>query len=220
MCNILIASFKNIEVEVKKFANKWKSRKSCVLDVCTKAKIKNILSGLAYDMNQLMMLNDKYNKLLEALHSFGMKMISCGSIKRIRSELQSSAQVWSMLNNFMEQRDCIGSKNWINFDIKSIDQLCLRWQHEIENLDETQQCSNAIFHVTKELKLLRKSTLTLKFCLGESFREDHWSELLQGKMKLPRNIRFENLHCYHFLNNIEILSLPSTLDYVRSLHAR
>lgn len=51
-------------------------------------------------------------------------------------------------------------------------------------------------------------------------KEDHWIELLQGKLKLPREVTKENVKVEHFLSKIDILIEPSTLPFVKNLQSR
>lgn len=50
--------------------------------------------------------------------------------------------------------------------------------------------------------------------------QDHWTELLQGKLQLSKDIRVEKLRVEHFLSRLDILMEPATLSFVKSLQAR
>lgn len=60
----------------------------------------------------------------------------------------------------------------------------------------------------------------LKFCRGDPFGEEHWTELLTGKLKLPREVKLVNLKLAHFLRALPILAEPATVAYVKQLQAR
>jgi len=50
--------------------------------------------------------------------------------------------------------------------------------------------------------------------------QDHWTELLQGKLRLPATVRLENLTAGHFLLVLDRLSDPSMVQFVKHLQSR
>ena len=77
-------------------------------------------------------------------------------------------------------------------------------------------------HIISTVDRIKKSIPALKYCRGEPFKEDHWTELLQGKLKLDREVRRENVKVEHFIRPdvLEILMEPTTLSFVKNLNAR
>jgi hypothetical protein len=75
-------------------------------------------------------------------------------------------------------------------------------------------------YVMDEVDNIKHAMPALKFCRGEPFGEDHWAELLQGKLKLGRDVKLVNLKVAHFLKALNVLSEPATVNYVKQLQAR
>ena len=75
-------------------------------------------------------------------------------------------------------------------------------------------------HILTYIDKIKKSIPSLKYCRGEPFKEDHWTELLQGKLNLGRQVNRENVNVGHFMSRLDILSEPATLSYVKNLQAR
>jgi dynein heavy chain 2 len=75
-------------------------------------------------------------------------------------------------------------------------------------------------HIIGTVDKIKKSIPALKYCRGEPFKEDHWTELLQGKLKMPHTVRRENVLVQHFLDKLDILMEPGTLSFVKNLQAR
>jgi dynein heavy chain 2 len=75
-------------------------------------------------------------------------------------------------------------------------------------------------HLTDQLEDIKHAMPALKYCRGDPFKEDHWTELLQGKLRLPSNVRLENLTCGHFLLALDRLADPSMVSFVKHLQSR
>lgn len=75
-------------------------------------------------------------------------------------------------------------------------------------------------YIGDKCETIKKAMPSLKFCRGEPFGEDHWCELLQGKLKLNKDVKLVNLKVEHFLLSLHILSEPTTVLYVKQLQAR
>jgi hypothetical protein len=44
-------------------------------------------------------------------------------------------------------------------------------------------------HIISTVEKMKKSIPALKYCQGEPFKEDHWTELLQGRLQLAKEVR-------------------------------
>ena len=44
-------------------------------------------------------------------------------------------------------------------------------------------------HIITTVEKIKKSIPALKYCQGEPFKEDHWTELLQGKLQVGKKRR-------------------------------
>jgi dynein heavy chain 2 len=75
-------------------------------------------------------------------------------------------------------------------------------------------------HIISTVEKIKKCIPALKYCQGEPFKEDHWTELLQGRLQLAKEVKRENVKVEHFLSRLDILMEPSTLSFVKNLQAR
>ena len=75
-------------------------------------------------------------------------------------------------------------------------------------------------YLAEQVDAIKHAMPALKFCRGEPFGEEHWAELLQGKLKLGRGVTLANLKVRHFLDSLPTLSDPTTVTYVKQLQAR
>jgi dynein heavy chain 2 len=75
-------------------------------------------------------------------------------------------------------------------------------------------------YLAEQVESVKHAMPALKFCRGEPFGEEHWAELLQGKLKLGRDVKLANLKVSHFLKALPTLADPATVTYVKQLQAR
>lgn len=207
---------------IEDFGNSWKSIFPANIEDWTRIRIDHVLSSLKSTLDNFNTLKLECNKLTKCYKSYELNAPVLDNIGDLESELEISNKVWLMVHKYMLQYEEICSKNWIQFreNIFDLDDFCKRWGNTVGDLNEKEQLNGAIVYLKKELEMLEKSLPSIKFCVGEPFREDHWGELLQGKLNLPRNLRLENLLCSHFMNSLKILSDPSMFDFLKSLYNR
>lgn len=191
---------------------------------------------------------------------------------KTKKDLYLFTKGWNYILDFCQDlMNVFGSMSWIQFRknnsptnnanatrcFSELENFCDKWNdeqqqqqkqpHEISSLSFTEKKEHEQNHyvVVKDMLIkIQKAIPSLKYCLGEAFREHHWTELLQNTLQMANSIRLENLHCFHFLigskkNNEEratansyysdnrdmmsvlnILGHSKTLVFVKELHIR
>jgi len=192
------------------------------LKVLTRGSIERKLLSFRKASEEFQVLSKESEIIVRSSQSLCMKLPTFSEIGEIGTIFKGSCEIWSIFQKYFSHLDSIGSESWITFrkNINRIDNFCSEWEEKIKSLDYVEACKDVIVYLNGELQMLKDALPTIKHCYGDSFREDHWEELLQGKMGVSSEIRIESLFCYHFLQNLKILSDPDIFDFARELSNR
>jgi hypothetical protein len=115
----------------------------------------------------------------------------------------------------------MSDEDWINFtNIYQLQDFATKWAEKVKASFTRGSYDSVVEYIITNADRIKKSIPALKYCKSEAFKEDHWTELLQGKLQLPKDLRVEKLKVEHFLLKLDILMEPTTLTYVKNLQAR
>lgn len=159
--------------------------------------------------NEIFLLYDKY------------KVFNINSIPDF-SEFISLNQVVQKFNEFTKDLDSISSTLWINLrtELRILDEFEKKWQSRLLKLSKGNRYVFVLTHLNNELKSMRTLAPVLKYCVGDLFKDEHWAELLQGKMKLSPGVRVENLTYHHFFYARSFFSDTDNAQYLKNLCLR
>lgn len=139
-------------------------------------------------------------------------------------DINSTTKSWDMLKEYYNEYKAISDQDWLTFstNVYVLQDFSTKWNdilkaNYVKGSSSYDNISDYIFTTIDKIK---KSIPSLKYCRGEPFKEDHWAELLQGKLQLARDVHRENLKVEHFLSRLDILMEPATLAFVKNLSSR
>eukprot|EP01035_Chromulina_nebulosa_P017590 gene17590-23160_t len=213
----------SLNESITKFKARWLQLKPSADGMNFEYKvIQKIFNQLDDWKNQFSGLENQSVQLTESCAMFGMTKPRFEGLDVLSDDISSTCQSWDMLKDYFTEFNSISSQDWIAFSVNvyTLQDFAMKWSDLIKqsfNKNGSSQVSDYIYETVDKIK---KSIPVLKYCRGEAFKEDHWTELLQGKLKLPSEINKENVKVDHFLLKLDILIDPSTLTYVKNLQTR
>ncbi len=211
-----------LNVNIDKFGSRWKQLKPTDVKTWEKSEIERVFTALEDWQNQFNQLQEQAEILSRNCVTFAMPKPRFDGLDDLLDDFGSTSQSWDMLKEFYKELDAMADQDWLTFstNVYVLLDFAQKW---LDNLKEklAQGTFDAVTeHIVTYSERMKKSTPALKYCRGEPFKEDHWTELLQGKLKMKSDVRRENVKVQHFLDKLDILMEPSTLSFVKNLQAR
>ena len=129
---------------------------------------------------------------------------------------------WNLYKEYNAELEKIFSVKWIDFRSKiySIAEFASVWNERLNEYEERSNVSYIIEFMRDNIDKLKAFESSLNYFNNEALKEDHWIELLQGKLNLPKDINVDNLMCRHLFDSIDTLIKPETVSYLKDLEAR
>ena len=207
---------------IESFSNRWSSLKPTEMKSWEKAKIEEVFVKLDNFWAEFEDLKAQSSTLSSNCVNFGMKLPRFGGLEVVEADLKSTSGSWNMLREYSEELDKMASQDWIGFrvNIFVLEDFGKAWAEKLKERFSENAHDIVTIHLTEQLDEIKRAMPALKYCRGEPFKEDHWTELLQGKLRLPSSVRLENLTCGHFLLVLDRLSEPSMVQFVKHLQSR
>lgn len=139
-------------------------------------------------------------------------------LETLIEDYTQTSKSWDTLKLYYDELGVMSEQDWLTFSVNvyALQDFGTKWSELLKG----SRGDSISEHILSAVDKIKKSIPALKYCRGEPFKEDHWTELLQGKLQLGRDIRRENVKVEHFLSRLDILMEPATLTYVKNLQAR
>ena len=218
----------NLNIEIDKFSNRWRQLKPS--DVKTKSSdgknwdqkdAQKVFDSLEEWKTQFSELEAKTTKLTEARQTFNMPNPRFEGLETLQEDIKQTSKSWDMLKEYLEELGKMSEEDWINFtNIYVLQDFASKWAENMRAAFTRSSYDSVAEYIVTNVERIKRSIPALKYCKSEAFKEDHWTELLQGKLQLPRDLRADKLKVEHFLSKLDILMEPATLTYVKNLQAR
>ena len=212
-----------LQNEIATFGTRWNSIKPTEVEISELSGVEDTLNNLETYLGDFDYLRDEVSKISQSFSQFSLEEPDFHAIDNIQADLDSTLSAWRILHEYIVELDGIKEKSWIDFrsNVFILEDLRVKWNEKVKQINNNKMEQKMVFaHIIDDLVTIRLALPALKYCRGEAFKEDHWSELLQGKLGLPGLVRLDNLTCRHFFLAISILGEPSSLKFVKDLQAR
>jgi dynein heavy chain 2 len=210
-----------INVDIEKFGNKWRQLKPTDTKSWDPKDIQKVFDSLDDWKEQFASLLGRTTKHSEARVAFGMKSARFDGIAALQEDLQNTSKSWDMLKEYMAEEKTLSDEDWINFtNVYVLQDFAAKWAETMKATFSRGSYDSVAEYIVTKVERIKRSVPALKYCKSEAFKEDHWTELLQGKLQLPRDLRADKLKVEHFLSKLDILMEPATLTFVKNLQAR
>lgn len=210
-----------INVEIDKFASKWKQLKPSDTKSWDPKDIQKIFDSLDDWKQQFSVLEVRTTKHVEGRLAFGMQSARFDGLEALQQDLITTSKSWDMLKEYMTEEKAISDEDWISFtNVYVLQDFAAKWADNLKATFSRGAYDSVAEYIVTKVERIKKSVPALKYCKSDAFKEDHWTELLQGKLQLSKELRVEKLKVEHFLSRLEILMEPATLSFVKALQAR
>lgn len=210
-----------INGDVGKFASKWKQLKPSDTKSWDPKDIQKIFDSLDDWKRQFADLEGKTRKHVEGRLAFGMSPASFVGLEELQHDLVNTAKSWDMLKEYMLEEKTISEEDWLSFtNVYVLQDFAAKWADTLKAAFSRGSFDSVAEYIVTKVERIKKSIPALKYCKSDAFKEDHWTELLQGKLQLPKELRVDKLKVEHFLSKLEILMDPAILTFVKALQAR
>lgn len=210
-----------INVDVEKFGNKWRQLKPTDTKSWDPKDIQKVFDSLDDWKEQFTELQGRTTKHADARVAFGMKGARFDGLEALQEDLANTSKSWDMLKEYMAEEKTLADEDWINFtNIYVLQDFAAKWAESMKATFSRGSYDSVAEYIVTKVERIKRSVPALKYCKSEAFKEDHWTELLQGKLQLPRDLRADKLKVEHFLSKLDILMEPATLSFVKNLQAR
>ena len=211
-----------LNMNIDKFGSRWKQLKPTDVKSWEKDEIQRVFASLEDWKKQFDELQTAAETLMNNCVTFQMAKPRFDGLDALLEDFGDTSRSWDLLKDFYAEMDEIASQDWLAFstNVYVLQDVAQKWADTLKTT-----YANGIFdavgeHIIGIVDKIKKSIPALKYCRGEPFKEDHWTELLQGKLKMPHTVRRESVLVQHFLDKLDIIMEPSTLSFVKNLQAR
>ncbi|RYG97301.1 hypothetical protein EON65_53085 [archaeon] len=139
----------------------------------------------------------------------------------LHEDLVNTSKSWDMLKEYTQEEKVISDEDWVRFtNVYVLQDFTAKWAETLKGTFTRGSFDSVAEYIFTKVERIKKSVPALKYCKSDAFKEDHWTELLQGKLQMSKELRVEKLKVEHFLSRLEILMEPATLSFVKNLQAR
>ena len=208
--------------EIEKFAQRWSALKPKEMASWARDAVLKVFADLAGWKESLEKLTTSTTELAESCGNFGMANPSFLGLEQLQDDIGKTLESWDMLQAYMDEIQAVSETDWISFrnNMGALQDIAGNWMEKVKATYAAGKHDLVTKRLKEELEKLKSALPCLKFCNGSDFKEEHWVELLQGKLLLPKSVRLENLKVGDFLSALEKLAEPSLLQFVKQLQAR
>ncbi|GMH82520.1 hypothetical protein TrST_g11065 [Triparma strigata] len=220
--DILEKDVEEMNASIDSFMNRWESLKPTEMKNWEKDTVDKVFAKLDNFWAEFEDLKNSANTLSTNCVNFGMSLPRFNSIEVAESDLKSTSESWNMLREYGDELDKMAQTDWITFrtNVFALEDFGKAWTEKLKERFADNAHDLVTIHLTEQLESIKRSMPAIKYCRGEPFKEDHWTELLQGKLRLPSNVRLENLTLGHFLMVLDRLEDPKMVQFVKHLQSR
>jgi dynein heavy chain 2 len=211
----------NLNIEIEKFFSKWKQLKPSDNKSWDYKDIQRVFDSLDDWKKQFSELEARTAKHFEARVNFNMKSPRFDNLEFLQQDILNTSKSWDMLKEYLLEEKKLSDEDWLTFtNIYDLQDFAVKWSDNLKQTFTRGSYDSVAEYIMNKVEKMKKSIPALKYCKSDAFKEDHWTELLQGKLMMSKDLRVEKLKVEHFLAKLDILMDPSTLSFVKSLQAR
>ena len=222
MKSVLEEEVGTLNANIDRFANKWNQLKPTEVKSWELSEVQKIFDSLNDWKKQFSDLQESVDKLVDSSALFGLTKPRFEGLEALSKNLQETNSSWDMLKSYYDEYKAFAEQDWLLFstNVYALQDFAVKWIDILKAAFPKGNYDSIAEHIILTVDKLKKSIPALKYCRGEPFKEDHWIELLHGKLQLSREVRRDNLKVEHFLSRLDILVEPATLSFVKNLNSR
>lgn len=204
-------------VSMDKFSQRWHALKPTEIANWDDSTVDSIFVAISDWRQQFNEIKELTITLISNCETFQMPSPQFDGLDTLEEDISIVESSWGLYKEFTNELKVISDQDWITFrsNIFELQDFGGNWVEKIKGKPRTPVSER----ITDQVSKLRKAIPALKFCRGEPFKEEHWTQLFR-KIGVPKGIRLDNLNVGHFLNCLPALEEPSTLQFVKIMQAR
>ena len=211
-----------LNMNIDKFGNRWRQLKPTDVKSWEYAEVQKVFETLADWKKQFADLEESAATLTENCLTFGIQKPRFDGLEALVEDLKGTNKSWDMLKEYYDEMHIISEQDWLTFSVNVyvLQDFATKWSDKLKAAFTKGSYDSVAEHISTTVEKIKKTIPALKYCQGEPFKEDHWTELLQGRLQLAKEVKRDNVKVEHFLSRLDILIEPSTLSFVKNLQAR
>ena len=211
-----------LNMNIDKFNNRWKQLKPTEMKSWEYSEILKIFDSLIDWKKQFADLESNSVTLTENCATFGLQKPRFDGLENLIIDIKNTTKSWDLLKEYYDELNLINVQDWLTFSVNVyvLQDFAMKWVEILKNNYTNSKYDSVGEHIITTVEKIKKCIPSLKYCQGTPFKEDHWAELLQGKLQLNKDVKRDNLRVEHFLSRLDILMEPGTLNFVKNLQAR
>ena len=195
----------------------------------------NLLTSSCQDVTNIMGLIKNLESGVQVLHNDVKNIQDMCSFLRIDSypELESCFElkndfdglydIWSEVQRFTDELNYLRGKCWVEIRLQFniLREFVDMWLERLRSIsDKNAVIAPVLVDVIEWLILLSNSLPALCLCVGKNFKEDHWFEIIQGRLLLATDIELNNLTLGHLFDKLSMIVSSDFLFFLQSLEIR
>ena len=207
-----------LEARVDSFRKLWESATLYEVKDLTRDAVEVTSSKIKTLAKDFQSLREEADSISESCAEFGVDSPNLNEVHVIQADVDSVQERTQLLLGYVTELDELKNKKWLSFhsSLFELEDFCSKWSRLIQEQEEASSYSS----ITHQLQLLKLSLPALRHSRGDSFREDHWVELLQGKLGLPGSVRIHTLTFAHFVQSLDWLASPESCKFTKALQEK
>jgi dynein heavy chain 2, cytosolic len=209
----------NLNKEIDKLSAQWRQLKPKEVKSYELAAVTEVFDSLEGWKQQITALMTSSARLTESCQSFDITKPRFDGLEALMEDLNETNKSWDMLREYLDELKAISDQDWIGFsaNVYELQDFAMKWFDRLKSLPTFDSTAE---YVLSSVDKMKKCVPALKYCNGDTFGDDHWTELLQVKLQLPKNVTKRVVKVEHFLSRLDILIDPATLTFVKALQSR
>ena len=199
----------DLNVELDKFGKRWHALKPVGEEKAGDwgdAAIERVFSSLEDWKKDFAEIKVRTDAHCEACDQFQMNPPKFEGLSQLEEDMESVATSWNLYKEYADELNEMGKQDWITFRGKLFDvqDFCKKWGEKIKSRSAVGVRDMVDERISERLDKLKRSLPALKYCRGEPFKDEHWSQLF-FKLKMPKGLSLASLRFEHFLGSLDLV---------------
>lgn len=172
----------NLNMSIDKFGKRWKQLKPTDIKSWEYSEIQKVFESLGDWKKQFSELESSSITLSENCLTFGLAKPRFDGLDSLVDDLKNTNKSWDMLKDYYDELYVMSSQDWLAFSVNvyALQDFAMKWLDILKSIFIKGSYDSIAEHIISTVEKIKKSIPALKYCQGEPFKEDHWTELLQG----------------------------------------
>ncbi|KAF4324411.1 hypothetical protein G195_002224 [Phytophthora kernoviae 00238/432] len=209
-------------VEIDKFRQRWTALRPVEVPSWEDDVLAKVYTAMDDWREKFDELNTRSETLVANCAAFSMTEPIFDGLQVLGDDVGKLQSNWQTYRQFREEIQVLAEMDWFAFCVNmfALADTAQKWADAVKVQAAHGTERTAVVDKINEFNTHVKRVMpTLKLCRGEPFKDDHWTQLFR-KLGFPRGVEKHNLTVAHFMDVFPVLELPTTLQFIKVLHAR